>query len=107
MWSGTINNLGMTEGDYGVALTVTISGATLGEHDSLRFTFKKTRNAAEVILTKEYASITQNTVELSFTEAESALFHPGGYVFALDWYQDGSFMCNLVENGSLRVGDKA
>ena len=98
--------LRMAEGDYGIALPTVVSGTTLGAQDSLRFTFKSRVNA-ETILVKDYPSPVQNTVQLEFTEAESALFSPGGYVYSLDWYQSGSFMCCLVEAGQFIVGDKA
>lgn len=96
----------MAEGDWGIQLPVTISGTTLTENDSLLFTFKDKKNG-DVILTKEYSDITDNSVNLEFTEAESALFAPGSYVYSLDWYQNGNFMCNIILCGSFKVGDKA
>ena len=106
MWAGTYNRLEMCEGDYGIALPFAVSGAQLGNSDTLKFTFKQKRNGTTV-LEKTYNGITNNTVYLEFTEAESALLVPGCYVFSLDWYQDGSFLCNIIENGILKVGDKA
>ena len=69
MWNVTGTNLQMAEGDYGIALPVTISGTTLTENDSIRFTFKNSPNG-ETILTKEYTEISQNTVQLVLSEAE-------------------------------------
>lgn len=106
MLTGNGTQIEMCEGDYGVSVPVTVSGVTLGASDSLKFTFKTNLNR-DVILQKEYSSISQNKINLSFTEAESALFTPGSYVYSLDWYQNGSFMCNLVKVGSFVVGDKA
>ncbi len=105
-WSGTYNKLQMAEGDFGIGVPFTIHDVTIGENDSLKFTFKETVNG-ETILIKDYSDVSENTVSLSFTEEETALFSPGNYVFSLDWYQSGNFMCNLIEVGKLKVGDKA
>lgn len=106
MWGGTYSDLRMTEGDYGLGLPFTITGVTLGANDSLKFVFKQRKNGT-IILEKTYNGISENTVNLEFSEAESALFKPGKYVYSLDWYQDGSFLGNIIESGSLKVGDKA
>ena len=106
MWRVNGTTLRMSEGDYGIALPVTVSGVTLGSADSLLYTFKDGKNK-NVLLTKDFGSIVSNTINLSLTEAESAIFTPGEYVYSLDWYQDGSFMCNLIEVAPLIVGDKA
>lgn len=106
MWVVNGTNLRMSENDYGISLPVTVSGTTLGEQDELRYTFKDAVNQ-NTILVKELADIVDNTVSLEFTEAESALFAPGKYVYSLDWLQNGSFMCCLVEAAQLTVGDKA
>lgn len=106
MWNTIGTNISMAEGDYGIALPVKISGTTLGAQDSIRITFKDAVNG-NVILVKDYDEIAQNTIALEFSEAESALFPIGNYVFALDWYQDGNFMCNIILAASMRVVDKA
>lgn len=105
-WYVNGTNLTMTEGDFGVGEKVKISGATLGGNDSLKFTFKDAANG-NTILTKEFNGITNNEVTLEFTEAESALFPVGVYVYVLDWYQSGSFMCNILPASLFKVVDKA
>ena len=105
-WYVTGQNLTMAEGDYGIALPITITGVTLGERDSIRITLKTGMNGT-VILEKEFSDISENTVTLEFTDAETELFPVGAYVYALDWYQDGSFMCNIIPCASLKVVDKA
>lgn len=95
----------MAEGDYGLQLPVTVTGTTMTENDRLLFTFKTARNG-ETVLQKEYTP-QENTVNLELTEAESELFSPGAYIYALDWYQAGSFMCNIIAAGILKVVDKA
>ena len=106
MWNVLGTTLIMTEGDYGIKLPVTISGTTLAAGDSVKLTFKAKQNGDE-LLVKDFDSITDNTVELELTEAEAALFPVGSYVYSLDWYQDGNFMCNIIPSAILKVVDKA
>jgi hypothetical protein len=96
----------MVEGDFGLALPFTVSGIELSATDKLKFTFKQTVNG-KTMLEKVFENIENNTVKLEFSEEESALFVPGTYAFSLDWYQDGVFCGNLIENGTLKVVDKA
>ena len=106
MWYVSENNLQMAEGDYGLKLPVTITGTTFGAGDAVKIIFKDQKNGT-TILSKDYGSIQQNTVNLEFTEAETALFPVGTYVYSLDWYQGGNFMCNIIPVGTLKVVDKA
>ena len=106
MWNANGNNLQMCEGDWGIQLPVKVDNITFAENDVLRFTFKDQKNG-NLLLTKEYANIQQNTVNLEFTEAETAVFAVGTFVYALDWYQDGAFMCNIIPSALLKVVDKA
>lgn len=105
-WNVTNHALSMTEGDYGIALPVEIKGTTLGAQDSIKLTFKTAVNGDE-ILSKDFNGITDNTVSLELTEEESALFSVGSYVYCLDWYQNGSFMCNIIPSAQFKVVDKA
>ena len=105
MWSNEGNNIKMAEGDFGIALPVTVSGVTLSVQDTLRFVFKRMRNG-ETILTKEYIPV-NGMAPLEFTEEESALFRVGEYVYSLDWYQNGSFLCNVIPWAKFKVVDKA
>ena len=93
----------MTEGDYRIELPITVSGVTLGASDSLKITIAN----GTPIIEKEFTDISQNTVNLVLTESESALLPVGTYVYSLDWYQNGSFLCNIVPFGLFEVGDKA
>lgn len=103
MFDSVGNNISMCEGDWGIELPITISGVTLGANDSLKITIA---NTAPLIV-KEYDNITQNTIRLVLTESESALLPVGTYVYSLDWYQDGTFLCNIIKYGLFLVGDKA
>ena len=96
----------MAEGDYGIQLPVTVKGTTLTASDSLKFTFKRETNGS-VLLEKEYTNIAENTVQLQFSAQESAKFPVGMYVYALDWYQNGVFMCNIILSAKFKVVDKA
>lgn len=105
MWVVYGNALEMTEGDYGIELPVTVNGATLGENDTLSFTFKAAADG-EVLLEKEYTP-DDNVVFLKFTEEESALFEANRtYSYSLDWYQEGEFLCNVIPRGNFRVVNK-
>ena len=106
MWEVYKNVLQMVEGDFGLALPFDVKGTTISANDTLRFTFKDKMNG-ETILTKEYTNIQQNSASLEFTEAESALFPVGDYVYSLDWYQDGAFMGNLIKCAAFKVVEKA
>lgn len=101
MWNVIGLNLQMTEGDFGVALPIAISGVTLGAQDSVRFTLKQN---GETIITKDFTNITNNTVQLTFSEIETPPL--GAYVYSLDWYQSGTFMCNIVPCAAFKVVDK-
>ena len=52
-------------------------------------------------------NITDNTVSLEFSEADSSLLPVGKYVYRLDIYQDNAFMCNVIPIASIKVVDKA
>lgn len=104
MWVVSGTSLSMAEGDWGVELPVTVSGATFSANDSLKIVIK---NGETTLVEKEYTNITQNTVKLELTEAESALLPIGVYVYRLDWYQDGAFMCNIIPVSTFKVVDKA
>lgn len=106
MWAVNGQALNMVEGDWGIKLPVTVNGTTFAANDELRLTFKTAVNG-DTILTKTFADITGNTVDLELTEAESALFPVGTYVYAIDWFQDGAFMCNVIPFATFKVVEKA
>lgn len=104
MWAVNGNHLTMTEGDWGVELPVKISGVTFTASDAVRIVIKK---GETVLATRDFTNISENTVNLELTEAESALFSVGTYVYSLDWYQNGAFMCNIIPSAVFKVVDKA
>lgn len=106
MWDVRNNDLTMTEGDFGIILPVTINGATLETDDSIRLTIKDTQNG-EAIVTKEFSNIVDNTFDFEISETETALLKVGVYVYSLDWFQNGNFMCNIIPCAKFKVVDKA
>lgn len=106
MWVVNKQTLQMTEGDWGIELPISIDGVTLTAGDEVMVTIKTDKNG-ETVLIKNYENISNNTVNLSLTEAESKLLKVGSYVYSLDWYQDGAFMCNIIPSAPFKVVDKA
>lgn len=106
MWEVSGQKLKMTEGDYGMQLPITISGTTLTASDEILMTIKSKVNG-DTILAKTYDNISQNTFNFELTEAETQLLPVGSYVYSLDWYQGGAFMCNIIPCAVIEVVDKA
>ena len=106
MWYAKGNNIEMTQGDYGVQLPITISGPTFTASDAVKFTLKDGAGGP-VILEKTFTGISGNTVNLELTAAETAKLQPRSYVYNLDWYQSGNFLCNIIGNASFKVVGKA
>lgn len=106
MWVVNKQTLQMVEGDWGIELPISIDGVTLTASDEVLITIKTEKNG-DTVLTKNYDNISENTIDFSLTEAETALLPVGSYVYSLDWYQDGAFMCNIIPSAAFKVVDKA
>lgn len=106
MWRSSGTTIEMTVGDYGIGLPIKISGVEFGQSDSVKLRISSARNLTEK-LSVEFSDIADNTVELKLTEAQSELLPVGDYVYALDWYRDEVFMCNVIPQGAFRVVKKA
>lgn len=104
MWIANGNELTMAEGDFGIKLSIKITGMTFGASDCVAITFKKAANGDD-ILTKIFTNIQQSTVQLEFTEQETELFPVGKYVYRMDAYQDGNYLNNIIPSASLKVVD--
>ena len=106
MW--IVNNLDfkMVEGDWGVELPITFEDITLTASDELKFVIKSASDG-DVLVTKVFTNISENTINLALTESETALLPVGTYAYTLDWYQSGAFLCNLIPCGIFRVVNKA
>lgn len=105
-WEVDGYNLKMAEGDYGMSLPVTISGITLTANDHIRITILAAQNG-ETVMEKDYSNIQDNTFSLVFTEQESAALRPKSYVYRMDIYQGGSFLCNVIPVANFKVVDTA
>ena len=106
MWKVNGSVITMVEGDFGLALPITISGATFTAADEVRFTVKTAVNG-NTVLEKVFEDILNNTASLELTEEESAALPVGKYVYCIDWYQDGVFLCNIVPVAAFEVVEKA
>ena len=109
MWellNKTGNDVSFIEGEYGLALPITLKGVAISPSDSVKITFKSGKNG-ETILEKDYTDILNGQVELVLSEAESAKFPVGSYVYNLDWYLDGVFNGTVINGARLKVVDKA
>lgn len=105
MLKGIGKRIVMTEKDYGLDLPIRIIGATFGISDKIKMTIKDKRNGI-LVLEKEFGNIIDNTINFNLSEDESLLFQPSNYVYSLDWYRNGEFLCNIVPNGIFEVEDK-
>ena len=106
MWNVNGTTIKMVEGEYGVDLPLTITGATLTANDEIRLTIKRGRQG-NVAVEKSYSDIQDNTINVRLTESESSALRVGKYRYSLAWYQEGFFLCYLIENGLFEVVDAA
>lgn len=95
----------MCEGDYGNELTFTVEGATFSNGDTLKISVKRHRNG-ETLIEKEVSPSTTNTFVIELTAVESAKLPVGNYIYVIDWYQNGVFLCNLIRGAVFKVVDK-
>ena len=105
MWNVNGKTIKMTEGYYGVELPISVSGAEFTTGDQIKFTLKTAVNGTD-ILDKTFSDITDNTIKLTLTSAESDLLTPGEYAYSLDWFRSGVFLCNIIATGVFKVEDK-
>lgn len=105
-WKVNWLNISMVENDFGIELPMTINGVTFGAQDSVKLTIKDANNG-NTVLEKTFSDISDNTIGIVLTSAESELFTVGSYVYCLDWYQDNVFLCNIIESATFTVVDKA
>lgn len=80
MWVCTGQSIQMVEGDFGIELPLSVNGVTFTERDELRI---KIARGEDVLITKTFSSITDNTVRLVLSEPDSALLPIGAYQYSL------------------------
>lgn len=105
MWGANGTNLTMAEGDFGISLPFTFTGVTFAAGDAVKMIVKADNGSTETLVEKTVSDLTDGFA-LELTEAETTLLSVGSYVYSLDWYRDGVFMCNLVPCGLWKVVDK-
>ena len=93
----------MTKDDYGVELPISIKGLNFSQNDELRIKIVKWN---QTILTKVYTTIDGNVLNFSLTQQESSQLPVGDYEYSLDWYQNNSFMYNIIQRAQFKVVDK-
>ena len=98
-WTVDENEISMCEGDYGIDLPITVTGAELTEADTMMITIKDAMNG-NTLLEKSF------TEALALSAEDTALLPVGKYVYSLDWYKNNTFMCNIIPKAPFKVVDK-
>lgn len=106
MWDVSELRITMTVGDYGIELPLTVTDVEFSANDKLELTIKKAMHG-DALVAKTFENIEGNTVKLELSAEESAALPVGSYVYKLDWYQNGVFMCNIIKKADYKVVDKA
>jgi hypothetical protein len=95
--------MSMSEGDYGLALPITITGAEIFATDKIDFFIKK---GEEVIVKKTFTNIENNTFDFVLSKENSDKLPVGTYTFGIDWFREDIFMNNIKKNETFIVEDK-
>lgn len=106
MWVTSVNTIQMCEGDFGIALPMTITGPTFATSDEIKMAIKDAMNG-NTLLEKTFSDIQDNTISIELTSSETEQLPVGNYVYSIDWYQEGHFLCNIVPASNFKVVDKA
>ena len=95
----------MTEGDYGLSLPIKINGISVANEEKLNLYIKKIKDG-DTIVEQTYDNIKDNTFNLVFSKEQSDKLPVGRYKYALDWYKDNEFYCNIIKGKEFIVEDK-
>ena len=104
MWKVNVIDIQMTEGDYGIALPVTIEGIDHEVNDSVAFTVKDKVDGDPLIL-NVYVLETAPTFDIIMDRNDE--LPVGEYVYTMDWLRGTQFRCNIISCGVFRVVNKA
>ena len=96
----------MTEGDFGITLPIEITDTEISSTDKFVFKLFKEINK-EAIVEKVFENITDNTIELKLTEEESKKLEVGYYYYDIDWFQENTFLSNILAKKKFVVTEKA
>ena len=105
MWKVEGNDLTMSVGDFGLSLPVLIDGVTLSSGQD-EIGIKIVNSLGEKVLEKVYSDFTDNEFSFVISESETQGLQVGEYVYGLDWYRNGVFMCNIISRANFRVVKK-
>lgn len=110
MLTGEDTTIKMVEGDYGIVLPIELSLESTEQEitSSDKFSIKifKDINSTPIV-SQEYSNISNNTIEFKLTKEESEKLKVGKYKYDIDWYQDNTFLSNLLAKKLLIVEEKA
>lgn len=98
----------MTEGDFGLILSIEITpeeGELITQDTNFQINIFKEINE-EPLISKTYSNIENNIIPFELTEEESLLLPVGKYIYDLDWYENGAFMCNIIAKEKYTVIEK-
>ncbi|MBO5143035.1 MAG: hypothetical protein J6C46_08650 [Clostridia bacterium] len=102
---GSLTKLEMTEGDYGTALPMVISGGVLDTDEKIKISIYDYKTHV-IKVVKEYSNITNGTFDFSLTKEESALLPVGDYVYSVEWFQEDTFVGTLINAEDFTVKGK-
>lgn len=91
----------MVKGDFGIPLSITITGQPIASDETIKFCIENDKG--QEVLTKSYANIINNKFELLFTEEESKKLKPRIYLYKIDWYKEEVFKGNIVRDEIFEV----
>ena len=98
----------MIEGDFGITLPIEINieGTELTSTDKFVLKIFKEINE-DAIIEKIFENVTNNTIELKFTEDENSKLKVGRYYYDIDWFQEDVFLSNILARKRFIVNEKA
>lgn len=97
------NAISMVQGDFGVEYRLNIVNGTPSSEDSFLLIIKNTDGTE--IIRKNYANVS-TYIPFILTEEESGLLEAKNYYYIVDWYRNGIFLRNIVNNGMFKVKKK-
>lgn len=99
------DNISMIEGDYGLELPITITGAEISPDESIKFTIRD--NSGETKIEKIYTNIIDNIINFSLTKTEAAKLKSNKkYFYSIDWYRNEEFLGNVINGNEFNVEEK-
>lgn len=99
--------ISMTEGDFGLILPIELEmDDEIVAEDTFSIKIFKKINEAPIV-EKTYNNIAEKIINFQLTKEESELLKVGLYYYDIDWYQENSFLNNIIAKEKFRVIEKA